>query len=239
MRKEEDKMINEAYDLVKRFQKMAEQPISEFPQQLSPERCNIRCKWMREEIEEFENSNTVYEQADAIVDLLYYALGALVEMGVKPDKLFMLVHEYNVKKIAGGQCDEDGKIMKPCGWEHPDREIKEIIDVMMQEKEVSVEKIEVQNIEKNKVVSDIMEQAARCVSEKGNITELEKIQIEGTKDIGIIVSFMVSVAAGVFIEAMKYVIKRIKMRGDYNGDDIIKIGNKVYRLYEIENYEEE
>ena len=86
-------MLNEAYELVKDFQEMAEQPIGEFPQSLSRSRCNIRCKWMREEIEEFENSDTVYEQADAIIDLLYYAIGSLVEMGVKPDELFMLVHE--------------------------------------------------------------------------------------------------------------------------------------------------
>lgn len=124
-------MLNEAYELVKDFQKMAEQPIREFPQFLSRQRCNIRCKWMREEIEEFENSDTVYEQADAIIDLLYYAIGSLVEMGVKPDELFMLVHEYNVKKLIGKQCDRDGKIMKPYGWRHPDKEIKEIIDAMM------------------------------------------------------------------------------------------------------------
>lgn len=123
-------MLNEAYELVKSFQEMAEQPIGEFPQSLSKQRCNIRCKWMREEIEEFENSNTVYEQADAIMDLLYYTLGSLVEMGVKPDELFMLVHEYNLKKIIGKQRDRDGKIMKPCGWRHPDKEIKEIIDAM-------------------------------------------------------------------------------------------------------------
>ena len=87
--------------------------------------------WMREEIEEFENSDTVYEQADAIIDLLYYAIGSLVEMGVKPDELFMLVHEYNVKKLIGKWCDGDGKVMKPIGWQHPDKEIREIIDAMM------------------------------------------------------------------------------------------------------------
>ncbi|RKI81093.1 HAD family hydrolase [bacterium 1xD42-87] len=124
-------MLNEAYELVKDFQEMAEQPIGEFPQSLSRSRCNIRCKWMREEIEEFENSDTVYEQADAIIDLLYYAIGSLVEMGVKPDELFMLVHEYNVKKLIGKWCDGDGKVMKPIGWQHPDKEIREIIDAMM------------------------------------------------------------------------------------------------------------
>lgn len=231
-------MINGAYELVKSFQKMAGQPIREFPQFLSRQRCNIRCKWMREEIEEFENGNTVYEQADAIMDLLYYAIGALVEMGVKPDELFLLIHEYNVKKIIGKRCDDDGKIMKPCGWQHPDKEIKEIIDAMMQEQEDFMQKIKVENLEQNELVSDIMEQAASCVSEEGSITERETVQTEGTKDVGIIVSFMVSVAAGEFVNALKYVIKRIKTRENYNEDCKIKIGDKIYTLHEIENFDE-
>ncbi len=232
-------MINDAYELVKKFQKMAEQPIGEYPQFLNRQRCNVRCKWMREEIAEFENSNTVYEQADAIMDLLYYALGTLVEMGVKPDELFLLIHEYNVKKIIGKRCDDDGKIMKPCGWHHPDKEIKDIIDDMMQEREDSMQKIKVENLEQNELVSDIMEQAARCVSGEGNVTELETVQIENTKEIGIVVSFLISVAAGVFIEAMKYVIKRFKTRENYNENCKIKIGDKEYTLHEIENFEEQ
>lgn len=232
-------MINDAYELVKNFQKMAGQPIGEYPQFLSRQRCNIRCKWMREEIEEFENGNTVYEQADAIMDLLYYALGTLVEMGVKPDELFLLVHEFNVKKIIGKQCDNDGKIMKPYGWHHPDKEIKEIIDAMVQEQEDFMQKIKVENLEQDELVSDIMERTARCVSGEGNITELKTVQIENTKGMGIITSFLVSVAAGVFIEAMKYVIKRIKNRENYNENSKIKIGDKVYTLHEIEDFEEQ
>lgn len=232
-------MINEAYELVKNFQKIAEQPIGELPQFLSRQRCNIRCKWMREEIEEFENSDTVYEQADAIIDLFYYALGALVEMGVKPDDLFKLIHEYNVKKIIDKRYDDDGKIMKPTGWKHPDKEIKEIIDAMMQEQEVIMQNIKVENFEQNELVSDIMDQAAKCVDGEGRITELETVYIENTKDVGILTSFMVSVAAGVFIDAVKYVIRRVKAREDYNENCKIKIGDKVYTLHEIENFEEQ
>ena len=129
--------------------------------------------------------------------------------------------------------------MKPCGWQHPDKEIEEIINAMMQKQEVSMQKIKVENLEQNELVSDIMEQAAKCVSGEGNITELETVQIENTKDVGIIASFLISVAAGAFIEAVKYVIKRIKTRGNYNENCKIKIGDKVYTLHEIENFEEQ
>lgn len=108
----------------------AKQPVSEFPLFLKQERAHIRCKWMRAEIEEFEQSKTVYEQADAIVDLFYYALGTLVEMGVRPDDLFYLIHQYNMKKLSEATFDTDGKILKPHNWHHPDQEIQLIIDSM-------------------------------------------------------------------------------------------------------------
>ena len=126
-------MIDEAYELVQKFQEMAGQPIGTSPVFLEQQRCEIRSKWMREEIEEFEAGSTVYEQADAMIDLLYYAIGALVEMGVKPDQLFMLVHEYNIKKLSDKRCNEDGKVLKPRQWHHPDEEIRQIIDRMKEE----------------------------------------------------------------------------------------------------------
>lgn len=231
-------MINDAYELVKKFQEMAEQPIGTFPKYLSKERCNIRCKWMREEIEEFEESSTVYEQADAIIDLLYYAIGALVEMGIKPDQLFLLVHEYNMKKLSGKCYNKDGKVMKPDEWRHPDKEIKKIIDHMMLDQEVFMQKIKIENIEKNELVSDIMKQAVECVGNKNNITDLKTITIDQSKDMGIIESFVISVAAGTFIEAVKYVIKRIKNRDNYDDNAKIKINGKTYSLHEIEEDKE-
>lgn len=85
---------------------------------------------MKEELEEFFEAQNIYEQVDSIIDLLYYALGTLVELGVEPDELFILLHEWNLKKLDKICFDESGKVLKPEGWEHPDKEIKEIIDSM-------------------------------------------------------------------------------------------------------------
>lgn len=123
-------MINEAYSLVKIFQSQAGQPVSNKPTFLSCDRTSIRYKWMREELEEFYEAKNIYEQADSIMDLLYYALGTLVELGIEPDELFVMLHECNLKKLDKISCDENGKILKPEGWKHPDKEIKEIIDRM-------------------------------------------------------------------------------------------------------------
>lgn len=123
-------MINEAYNLVKIFQSQAKQPVSNKPTLLPQDRVSIRYKWMKEELGEFLEAQNIYEQADAIIDLLYYALGTLVELGVEPDELFIMLHEWNLKKLDKLCYDENGKVVKPEGWKHPDKEIKEIIDRM-------------------------------------------------------------------------------------------------------------
>ena len=231
-------MINDAYELVKKFQELAGQPIGIIPQYLSKQRCDIRSRWMREEIEEFEESSTVYEQADAIIDLLYYAVGALVEMGVKPDQLFLLVHEYNMKKLSCICYNDDGKVMKPSEWRHPDKEIKRIIDNMMLEQEAIMQTVKIENIEKSELISDIMRQAVECVNGENNITDLKEITMSNSKDMGIIESFLISVSAAVFIEAVKYVIKRVKNRDNYNDNMQMKINDKVYSLHELEENDE-
>lgn len=128
-------MINEAYNLVQAFQSKAGQPVSNKPTLLPFERVLIRYEWMAEELGEFLEAQNIYEQVDSIMDLLYYVLGTLVEMGVKPDELFLILHEWNLKKLNKICYDEDGKILKPKGWRHPDREIKEIIDRMCLDKD--------------------------------------------------------------------------------------------------------
>ena len=54
---------------------------------------------MREEVDEFVESTNVVDQADAMIDLIYFALGTLVEMGVRPAPLFDIVHNANMQKL--------------------------------------------------------------------------------------------------------------------------------------------
>ena len=124
-------MIDEAYQLVENFQRSANQPISQKPVELPKQRVDIRAKWMYEELEEFVSANDVYSQADALTDLLYYLLGTYVEMGLKPDAIFSIVHHSNMMKIESSDGiikDENGKVQKPSNWVHPDICIKELID---------------------------------------------------------------------------------------------------------------
>jgi predicted HAD superfamily Cof-like phosphohydrolase len=120
--KKDNKMDN-LYDKVKEFHAVFHHPISERPSFLPRERTDRRAAWLLEEIQEFVSSNDVCEQVDAMIDLIYFALGTLVEMGVRPGKIFDIVHAANMAKLKpDGRplFDMDGKIIKPPGWQSPE-----------------------------------------------------------------------------------------------------------------------
>ncbi|OMF17205.1 hypothetical protein BK131_04370 [Paenibacillus amylolyticus] len=79
-----------------------------------------RASWMLEELIEFMESDTIESQADALIDLIYFAIGTFTLIGVKPEALFNIVHAANMGKLhedGKPRFDEQGKIVKPAGWE--------------------------------------------------------------------------------------------------------------------------
>ena len=54
-----------------------------------------------------------------LADLLYVTYGAILACGVDPDPVFAEVHRANLSK-AGGPTREDGKVLKPPGWQPAD-----------------------------------------------------------------------------------------------------------------------
>ena len=57
-----------------------------------------------------------------MIDTIYFALGTLVEMGVKPGELFDIVQKANMSKLwpdGTPHYNESGKVIKPEGWENP------------------------------------------------------------------------------------------------------------------------
>ena len=129
-------MIDEAIEKVRIFQKKAGQPTESFPKKMPLDRVISRAKWIKDEIEEFEEAETIYEQADALIDITYYLLGTFVECGLKADELFNIVHEANMKKLSTGEVikENDLRVCKPKDWNHPSEEIKKVIDRLNEEK---------------------------------------------------------------------------------------------------------
>lgn len=102
-----------------------EQPTS--PQILNRERLLFALTAMYEELNEFtvaNNCNNVGEALDAMIDLIYFALGRCYEMGISEEqfnKCWKMVQEKNMAKKRGIKnrgTSQDA--MKPEGWQAAD-----------------------------------------------------------------------------------------------------------------------
>lgn len=119
--------MNKEWEEVREFQRKFGHPVADKPKQMESERAKKRYNWMLEEINEFIEAEEIVEQADAMIDVIYFALGTLVEMGIKPDSLFQIVQEANMSKLwpdGKPHYNTEGKTIKPSGWEDPHEKIK-------------------------------------------------------------------------------------------------------------------
>lgn len=129
--------INKEFMAVKEFHEAFGHPVSETPVSMSKERAKARYEWLLEEINEFleaVDNEDIVEQADAMIDTIYFALGTLVEMGVKPEKLFDIVQNANMSKLwedGKPHYNELGKVIKPKGWVDPHPLLEEEIKSQM------------------------------------------------------------------------------------------------------------
>lgn len=65
----------------------------------------------------------IANQADAMVDWMYYTYNASAKKGIDLDEIFKVVHDANMaKRHPDGEFKrrDDGKIIKPDGWQEPD-----------------------------------------------------------------------------------------------------------------------
>ena len=60
---------------VREFHEKFGHPCPDAPRMLDKKRSLSRAKWMNEEVAEFLVAEDIYEQADAMIDLMYFALG--------------------------------------------------------------------------------------------------------------------------------------------------------------------
>ena len=112
--------LDRAWSLVLAFHQRFNFPYTDIPTQLARPRAKIRCLWMMEELVEFLEAEDLVDQVDAMMDLMYLALGTLVEMGVKPAGPFNVVHATNLAKVPQAVKGSDlGKAVKGPDWRDP------------------------------------------------------------------------------------------------------------------------
>jgi predicted HAD superfamily Cof-like phosphohydrolase len=122
--------MNKEWADVRAFHEAFGHPSSSVPTFVEAERAEARAEWMREEIDEFLEARDICEQYDAMIDLIYFALGTLVELGVPPAEGFEVVHRANMSKLGSDGKPiyrADGKTVKPAGWRDPREDLVELV----------------------------------------------------------------------------------------------------------------
>ncbi len=108
---------------------------------LPPAEYDITVKSLKEEVEEFQEAHVkgdIIGGIDALVDLMYFAVGALYKKGLTAESIvdcMTAVHEANMEKKLGVNARRgDGSAadaIKPEGWVAPEERIALILDHQM------------------------------------------------------------------------------------------------------------
>ena len=114
-------MSKSFFGMVREFHEKFGVPAPEIPGFPSIQRQRLRWDLIKEELAELERADSIedlIEVADGLADLVYVICGMALEYGIPLDEVFAEVHRTNMAKV-GGPLRDDGKILKPEGWEPP------------------------------------------------------------------------------------------------------------------------
>ena len=124
------------------FHKVFEHPIGDIAKALSIKRGLQRHSYMKEELQEFHDAveaEDVVEQVDACLDIIYLALGTLVELGLsdKYEALFANIQASNISKVClsmesairTAEAHDQPTTIKPIGsyWKVSDANTNKIV----------------------------------------------------------------------------------------------------------------
>lgn len=95
------------------------------PRMLDEKTSSFRAGFIEEELDEYILADTMEDKFDALIDLVYVALGTAYLHGFDFEKGWKRVQEANMKKVRATQADQSKRgstsdVVKPEGWEAPD-----------------------------------------------------------------------------------------------------------------------
>lgn len=121
--------MSEMWDDIATFHKKFSIPQQELPSYPSKEMMEFRIKFLQEELDEFVvaygNENLV-KGFDALIDLVYVAMGTAYIMNVPWDKGWYRVQAANLAKVRAKKASHSTRgstfdVVKPTGWVPPDQ----------------------------------------------------------------------------------------------------------------------
>ena len=110
------------FDMVVQFQEKFGHTYDGPPRRLEGPEFIFRAGHLQEELIELRSSYLIEEEFDALIDIVYVALGLAYRMGLPFDEGFRRVHAANMKKELAS-AENPGKrgnpldIVKSVGWE--------------------------------------------------------------------------------------------------------------------------
>lgn len=113
------------YKSVAEFHQIFDHPIAKYPKLPDDDMRILRVNLLKEEFEEYmrgEENDDIVDIADALADIIYIVCGTALAYGIPLDRVFEEVHKSNMAKLdENGNVirREDGKILKPAGWQPP------------------------------------------------------------------------------------------------------------------------
>lgn len=109
------------------FHTTFEVPVLDTPQWPSADRIKLRRKLISEEFLELHDAfeaKDIENLAQELVDLIYVSIGTALELGIPLHHVWDEVHKANMAKVDPEtkkvRRREDGKVLKPDGWQKPD-----------------------------------------------------------------------------------------------------------------------
>ena len=106
------------------------------PRHLNPDEKQYRISCLREEIEEYNEAETLTDQYDALIDLLVFTVGSLYRHGFPLQEGFDAVMACNLQKEPGNNPHKSDKaraeykgvdLVKPSGWQGPEDHLCSIL----------------------------------------------------------------------------------------------------------------
>lgn len=126
------KGLDDFYEAVQKFQTAVGHPDGQYVQMLAGNELKRRVDWTADEVREFAESTDIVNQARELGDIIWFAIGSLVCMGIKPSYVLGPIIRANLSKVDDeGHVQyrpSDGKVMKPEGWKSPREGIKHNIE---------------------------------------------------------------------------------------------------------------